>query len=299
MNPGQLPTPQIRHRRSDRARDDAAGAPLPTPSAQPGYHDHEGISREHHARTDIARRGAGERRRTGVRKPVRRVPSWLTAAIIVLLMLSLALFTATQLESAYLRRVSDAKWQTYTGIVRNHPLSYQDWITQYAGEYNLQPALVASIILHESSYKPTAESGKGARGLMQLIENTADWINRQYLHVPGYTFQMLWDPETNIQFGCWYLGFLARRYGGDTVTVAAAYNAGHGRVDQWLTDPAVSADGRTLKADAIPYSDTRSYAREVTRDYAIYDALYFHVFNTGDTVITAPGDDADPAAIDR
>ncbi|MBR6954250.1 MAG: lytic transglycosylase domain-containing protein [Clostridia bacterium] len=229
------------------------------------------------------------RRRSGTRAPA-RVPTWLTACLIGAVMLCLALFAAEQLMNAYLKKVEDAKRESYQAIVTSHPLydNYAGWVEQYALEYNLQPAFVSAIILNESSWKPTAESRIGARGLMQLMEKTADWINDQYLHIPGYTYQLMWDPEMNIRFGCWYLSYLSRLFGGDPVSVTAAYHAGQSTVRNWLANSAVSDDGLTLQADRIPASDTRHYAGKVMRDFAIYDALYYRYYNSGDTAIVDP-----------
>lgn len=57
-----------------------------------------------------------------------------------------------------------------------HPLRYEELIEEKAGKYNLSPAFVAAIVLNESSFRPDAESSVGARGLMQLMEDTAGWI---------------------------------------------------------------------------------------------------------------------------
>ncbi len=294
MDPYEVPTPQIRHRRSERPREEPAA---PAQAPDPGS---EGISRSVHSRSDISRRAVGEHSRRGIRPAPRRVPVWMTAAVIALLMCSLALFTSGQLMEAYLKRTAEEKTRVYQSLRDSHPRGDDEtraWIEQYAQEYNLQPAFVASIILNESSYRPTAESAVGARGLMQLMEDTAAWINDQYLRIPGYSFQMMWDPETNIRFGCWYLGYLSRRFRGDPVSVIAAYHAGQGTVDRWLST--VSADGRSLEVSAIPAGDTREYARKVTRDYAIYDALFYRAYNAGDSAVRDPDADVNAEPADR
>ena len=90
-----------------------------------------------------------------------------------------------------------------------HPLYYADTITAYADAQELDPALVAAVILCESSYDPKAESRLGARGLMQLMPDTAEWVAHK-LGEDGadYSFDNLYDPQTNIRFGTWYLGYL-------------------------------------------------------------------------------------------
>lgn len=94
-----------------------------------------------------------------------------------------------------------------------HPLYYADTITAYADAQGLDPALVAAVILCESSYDPKAESRLGARGLMQLMPDTAEWVAHK-LGEDGadYSFDNLYDPQTNIRFGTWYLGYLSRPF---------------------------------------------------------------------------------------
>jgi len=157
-----------------------------------------------------------------------------------------------------------------------HPLVHADFITAYAAAQGLDPALVSAIILCESSYNPQAESYLGARGLMQLMEDTAGWIAHK-LDEDGadYSFDLLYDPETNIRFGTWYLGYLSRRFGGDPVKIVCAYHAGQGNVDAWLKNPDYSRDGVTL--DVIPTKDTAAYASRVLRARDVYRKYYFPV----------------------
>ena len=147
-------------------------------------------------------------------------------------------------------------------------------IERYADEYNLDPAFVSAIILNESSYDRLAVSNVGARGLMQLMSDTAEWIAGK-LKVTDYSFERMFDPETNIRFGCWYLNFLSERFYGDVVCVACAYHAGQGEIASWLDDPAMSEDGVTLTLDRLKSGPTRTYAERVTKAYGIYKALYY------------------------
>ena len=159
-------------------------------------------------------------------------------------------------------------------IDNHYLLLYRDLIEKYAGEYNLSPAFVSSIIRNESSFQAMVESGAGARGLMQLMPDTAEWIAGK-LHVSGYAFERMFDPESNIQFGCWYLNYLSRMFLGDPVAVTAAYHAGQGQVKVWLSDPLLSEDGFSLPLSSLPEGPTKKYAERVTRDYGIYQKKYF------------------------
>ena len=157
-----------------------------------------------------------------------------------------------------------------------HPLVYADLITQYAAAQDLDPALVSAVILCESSFDPQAESRLGARGLMQLMQETAGWVAHKLGEDDAsYTFDRLYDPETNIRFGTWYLAYLSRRFDGDAKKIVCAYHAGQGNVDAWLKNPQYSSDGVTL--DVIPTDDTATYASRVLRARDVYRKYYFPV----------------------
>lgn len=199
---------------------------------------------------------------------------WLGIVASVLVLLSVVLWinrlnTGKELEKVYAARAA-AQQQ----VADEHPYQYREFIEVQAEQNNLHPAFVASIVLNESSFRPQVKSGADAMGLMQIRPDTGEYINRA-LDVPGYHHDMLYDPETNIRFGCYYLGELSERFGGDPVLVAAAYNAGPTNVQNWLNNSTYSSDRRTLPIENIPYGDTQTYARRVLRDYAAYKRLYY------------------------
>ena len=212
------------------------------------------------------------------RMPAHRMPRWITACIIGLMFVSLALLAAQNLMQAWLTQRQQERDAAYQAVVDAHPMYYTDLIARYAEEYNLRPAFVTAIILNESSFRTDAESNVGARGLMQLMPDTAEWIAGK-LDVSGYSFERMYDAESNIRFGTWYLNYLSKLFRGDPVAVACAYHAGQSTVASWLSDRSISPDGIALPLENLPNGPTKTYAGRVTRDYGIYDALYFHVFN--------------------
>lgn len=208
------------------------------------------------------------------RKAEWRLPSALLTGLIVACFAILAMFTADSLMNAYLTRSRETREAAYRKVVDDHPLLYRDYIEKYAEEYNLHPAFVSAIIMNESSFRVRAESGIGARGLMQLMPDTAQWIARK-LKVDGYSFERMYDAESNIRFGCWYLNYLCGLFRGDPVSVSCAYHAGQGTVTGWLSDSSKSKDGVSLLLDQLSDGPTKTYAGRVTQDYGIYKAIYF------------------------
>ena len=231
-----------------------------------------------------------QKKRPPRQRAPRRMPVWLTASLVAMFFVVLGLFTAQSLMNAYLTRRAQERADAFQQVVDAHPIYYKDLIEQYAAEYNLKPAYVAAIILNESSFRTDAESSVGARGLMQLMPATAEWIARK-LDVEGYSFDRMYDAETNIRFGTWYLNYLSRLFRGDPVLVTAAYHAGQGEVSGWLSDPSMSQDGVTLALENMTDGPTKVYAGRVTQAYGIYEALYYPPDDSD-------ADDSMPAGVD-
>ena len=206
--------------------------------------------------------------------PEWRMPPWLTGCLTGMLLLVMVLLAAQGLMQAYLKQRAGEREAAYQRVVDSHPIYYKDLIEQYAAENNLKPAFVAAIILNESSFRTDAESSVGARGLMQLMPDTAEWIAGK-LDMDYFHFDFMYDAEMNIRFGTWYLGYLSRLFRGDPVSVASAYHAGQGTVTRWLSDESKPRDGVSLNLDSLSDGPTKTYAGRVTQAYAIYEALYY------------------------
>ena len=106
------------------------------------------------------------------------------------------------------------------------------------------------------------------------MEDTAADIAKA-LNVENYSFDLLYDAETNVTFGCYYLGRLSQRFRGDPLLVAMAYHAGGNQVQNWLNTSLYSTDGQTILLDNLPDGPTKQYAVRVKRDFAIYRRLYY------------------------
>lgn len=152
-----------------------------------------------------------------------------------------------------------------------YPLEYTELVEKAAKDYNLEPALIYGVIHTESRFDPNAGSSVGARGLMQLMPETFEWIAEKREQADRYTADDLYTPEVNIDYGCWLLRYFLDYYGNEQCAVAA-YNAGF-VVSDWLEDPNCSSDGITL--DTIPYPETSEYVDKVENAKKKYNELYF------------------------
>lgn len=133
------------------------------------------------------------------------------------------------------------------------PLRHEDVIRQQAEEKEVDAALIAAVIYSESKFRDQTSSA-GARGLMQITPEAAEFIEKQS---GGTTFELedLGDPELNIRYGTFLLRELLDRYEGDEAAALAAYNAGPGNADEW--------GGAGLTVEDIAFPETRAYVEEV------------------------------------
>ncbi len=152
-----------------------------------------------------------------------------------------------------------------------YPQPHRDIVFDTAYEDQVDPYLVFAIIRAESKYQPAAQSPVGARGLMQIMPETAAWIAEQK-GISDFTTEQLLDPETNISFGCWYLNSLSREFEGELPLLIAAYNAGRGKVKEWQSQGIWDGDKEEL--DRIPFGETRNYVKTVMKNYDAYRAIY-------------------------
>jgi len=112
-------------------------------------------------------------------------------------------------------------------------------IYREAKKNNIRPELIAAVVQAESKFRPTARSGAGAVGLMQLVPRTGQWMGARDLT----------NPAQNISAGAKYLKYLHERFDGNETSVIAAYNAGEGNVKRFRGVP--------------PFKETRQYVRKV------------------------------------
>ena len=175
---------------------------------------------------------------------VRRV-AWLLAAVVVI---------GGVIAAVVAPRVDKAVQEVVL------PLRHEDIIRQQAADKGLDPALIAGVIYTESRFRDQT-SHAGAKGLMQILPSTAHDIARKS---GGTAFVQgdLANPQVNISYGSFYLRYLLRRYGGNEILAVAAYNAGEGKVDEWIFDARHRGEDFDHTRH-IPFPETRHYVQQV------------------------------------
>lgn len=149
-----------------------------------------------------------------------------------------------------------------------YPKKYETEVSKYANKYDVDENLIYAIIKAESNFDETAVSRKNAKGLMQLMYDTA-------VEVAGtigieINEETILQPDTNINLGTKYLSILISKYGNIEVAIAA-YNAGSGNADNWISEGIIQADGSDI--ENVPFKETNNYVRKILRDYKIYSEI--------------------------
>jgi len=155
-----------------------------------------------------------------------------------------------------------------TGIEKkNYPLMYEDIVEQYSEEYNVPKEIIYSVIKAESGFRYDVVSEAQAVGLMQITEDTFDWIMKRLGE--NISSGLLYDPNTNIKYGTYYLNYLYHRFESWDIAFAA-YNAGPN--GDWLSNPEYVKDKEIVY---IPIEETRNYVKRVNKNIEAYKRLYF------------------------
>jgi soluble lytic murein transglycosylase len=151
-----------------------------------------------------------------------------------------------------------------------HPLEYAEIVERYSEEYGVPKEMIFGVIKAESGFRSDVVSHAGAVGLMQITEVTFDWITARLGE--NLARGLLYDPETNIKYGTYYLDYLHKEFG-DWDLALAAYNAGPTRVKNWMGNPEIIKDNQIVN---IPFEETRTYIQRVNKNKDAYKKLYFN-----------------------
>ena len=180
---------------------------------------------------------------------------------------SLTVFLAVLLLAAFLVSVFFVcmnVWQK--AEKRMYPLDYYDIVAKYSKEFGVPESVILAVMRTESGFDPDAESAAGAKGLMQLMPTTYEWLLGKLKEDEGD----ITDPETNIKYGTYLLSILYNRFE-DRDCAIAAYNAGIGRVGKWVDNPEYFKNG---KLEVIPIEETDTYVKRVNKAIEAYKRIY-------------------------
>ena len=154
----------------------------------------------------------------------------------------------------------------------SYPIKYEEIVEKYASAYNVPEYVIYAVINTESKFDPNAKSSAGAFGLMQMMPSTLEYLASDAHLDEDIEFEALADPDVSIRYGTYYLRYLFDKFHKWSV-VFAAYNAGEGRVSEWLDEPKYSEDGEALKK--IPIRETRNYVKRVNKAIDYYKDTYY------------------------
>ena len=164
-----------------------------------------------------------------------------------------------------------------TGLGRGFPLDHYAFPTSGLPRYNpigaeVEPAIVYSIARQESAFNPKVVSSANALGLMQVTPAAGRYIAKKHKVVYDQK-RLLHDTVYNVQFGAAEIGDVIERYRGSYILAFAAYNAGSGRVKEWLErygDPREPGVDAIDWVERIPFSETRNYVQRVMENLQVY-----------------------------
>lgn len=181
-------------------------------------------------------------------------------AVIIILLISL-----------FLGLAMDTVWDI--AEKKTHPTDFSSYVKTYASEYNIPEYIIFAVIETESGFDKDAESSVGARGLMQMMPSTFEWLTGPEHLGERLPSSKLYDPEISIKYGTYYLNYLYKKFDYNWDNTFAAYNAGEGNVAEWLENDKYS-DGKGNLVN-IPFKETAHYVKKVNDNIEIYKKLYY------------------------
>jgi soluble lytic murein transglycosylase-like protein/TolA-binding protein len=147
-----------------------------------------------------------------------------------------------------------------------YPNSFFELIAKNSTKYNIEPALVSSIIRQESIFNPVIESPVGAIGLMQIMPYTGEEIANDLKDT--FYLDSLYSPGVNIRYGTYYIRKLLNQFNNDLILAVASYNGGPHNAKRWRSQN--SDDGFDMFIEDIGFSETRKYIKKVLGNYWTY-----------------------------
>ncbi|MGE3272258.1 MAG: transglycosylase SLT domain-containing protein [Chloroflexota bacterium] len=152
-----------------------------------------------------------------------------------------------------------------------YPLPFAELIAAQAKQRGVDPLLFAGLIRQESTFNPRARSSANALGLAQVVPSTGQGIANA-LGRPSFSNEDLYRPVVAVEFGIFYLGRQLGSYNGRVYPALAAYNAGGGNVNAWMSE--FGNEDPDIFAELIPFAETSHYVQVVYENYQHYRRLY-------------------------
>lgn len=175
--------------------------------------------------------------------------------VILILIVVVIILKAINIENIIMKKIYIKQYETY--------------VCKFSEEYEVDPLLIFAIIKTESNFKEDSVSLSNAKGLMQLMDSTANELAKKLDMDENYD---IFNAQTNIELGTYYMDTLLTYYNNNLYLALSAYNAGIGIVNKWIENGTIKKDGSDI--ENIPFKETRNYVRKVMRDYRIYTKLY-------------------------
>ena len=156
-------------------------------------------------------------------------------------------------------------------LLKDFPAPYKTELLRYAKSRGIDPRFVLAIMKQESTFRPTAKSPAAARGLLQLVLDTALKYNKQ-AGFPDLKDDELYNPTINIAIGSIYIGELKKEFDNLYEAVAASYNGGEDNAARWLNrskpkEPAIFTS-------EVGFAESKAYVFKVMGNYRVYRQLY-------------------------
>ena len=158
-----------------------------------------------------------------------------------------------------------------SSLAGDHPVLYRAELLQSARKFKVDPRFLLAIMKQESVFRANAKSPAGARGLLQLVYDTAIKYKAEAGY-PNLHPDDLYSPATNIAVGAAYIADLKSQFGGLYEAIAASYNGGEDNAARWLNRSKPKDPG--IFTSEVGFAETKAYVFKVMNNYRVYRALY-------------------------
>ncbi len=169
------------------------------------------------------------------------------------------------------RQVVDTHWDAPGSSADGYPIVFRSELLAASKKFKVDPRFLIAIMKQESSFKANAKSPAGARGLLQLVYDTAIKYKTK-AGFPNLQPDQLYSPSVNIAVGAAYVADLKSEFGGLYEAIAASYNGGEDNAARWLNRSKPKDPG--IFASEVGFAETKNYVFKVMNNYRIYRELY-------------------------